>query len=864
MAGPDARMAAPMRPPGQFGGMAYLVANQVLSRGLTFALNALVVRSVDPSAYGVASVRLNLVLVTAGTLVRDTLRQAAARLADERQLALNLAWLSPTLVALLVAGILFVERAMGEASARDGYRLALAVFCASSVLEAAAEPAYVSVQARMLWGSRAFVEGSAHLARCLATYCALVGGAAAGARALRAFALGQLCYAAVYAAGFWAGALWRGEPLAPRRAAAAPHRARAGAARELVCAYVLQQLAKFALTHGESIVLLLASGGGGDDAGASSCAAAVVACAAAPAPRARVTDAQHGAFALVSNLGSLLARFVLEPAEETAFAQLASHARAAGEHALRASHAEREPGEGPCAKPASHAERELGESPCAKPASHAERELGEGPCAKPASHAERELGESPCAKPASHAERELGESPCAKPASHAKRELGESPCAKPASHAERELGEGPCAKPASHAERELGEGPCAKPASHAERELGESPCAKPASHAERELGEGPCAKPASHAERELGESPCAKPASHAERELGESPCAKPASHAERELGESPCAKPASHAERGAAKRRATAAHARGDAALVHGGPPERDHDEQRCAAAATVAPSAAEERALALARAGELLARVARRLLLLALVFATFGPAYARLLLQLAYGARWAAGDAPPLLASYCLHTPMMALNGILEAAVRALATPAQLRDFNGFLAACALGYWLGMLALLRAGCGLHGVIFANALNLAARAAHHLVLLGALFAPRDGARRAAESWARRLLPTRAQVAMLAAAAVAVHASAARAHARAPAGRPVPARAATEHVALGALNAAAVAYVLVRAEFAGTDGMAGLRRARAAAAVPLAEAPADGVVQGESRARPAAAAAAGGVVRSKQE
>jgi len=444
-----------------------------------------------------------------------------------------------------MAGVLAIERRADEA-ARPGYRIALALYCTSSVLEATAEPAYVAVQVHMLWASRALVEGSAHLARCVLTYTLLR--TRGPALALEAFAWAQVAYAITLAGGFWLGALLRGDPLVPWRGHGCPDRRLAGGEGahgpgRLLGAYALQQLAKYALTHGESLVLL-----------------------------AWVADAEQGTYALVLNLGSLLARFLLEPAEETAFAHLAQHARAAAE-----------------------------------------------------------------------------------------------------------------------------------------------------------------------------------------------------------------------------------ARGRADAHSVNAGNADAAEDDIEHAARA--------ERAEALAAAGEVLARVARRLLLAGLVFAAFGPAFSRLLLQLVYGLRWSGGRAPVLLASYCVHVPVMALNGVLEAAVRALATPAQLGAFNRYLGACAVAYWLGMLLLLRAGLGLHGMVLANAVNLGARAAHHLRLLGRLFGPTTDGAGCERQWARKLLPTVAQAAMLLAAAVAVSALALRQRKEPVIGL----RDAALHLAVGAANFIAVACALVRVE-----------------------------------------------------
>lgn len=528
-------------------GAAWLVLNQLVARGLTFALNALIVRSLDPEVYGIANVRLQLVLATSVALIRDTGRQACARLADVPQQAVNLAWLTPVLVVLLAALIVSTDE-LGYARAHSaGYRAALALFCASSALEALAEPAYVHVQARMLWSVRALVEGGAHAARCVLTYALLArcADARSSSCALRALALAQLGYAALYSAAYHAH-------LALRvRARTLPARAGEGEAWlsprtwPLVRAYAVQQAAKFVLTHGETVLLLR-----------------------------EATAAEQGVFALVANLGSLLARLVFEPAEEAVFAHLSQRA-------------------------------------------------------------------------------------------------------------------------ARHADAD----------------------------APARAGRGASDAPA---------------------------------------------------------------------------------------------PSAETARRLA---------DTARRLLQLGLVVGAFGPPYARLLLAILYGRRWSDGPAAALLGSYSAHVPLMALNGVLEAAVRALGSAEHLAMFNAYLGACALLYWAGLVLLFRAGWGLHAVVLANALNLGARAAHHIWRLSALMqrAPADSAAGGARaSWAATLLPSAGVWLMLAAAALATHVSVL---AHDGPGRTLADSAA--HVAIGAVNFAVVASTLLRVELAPGEALLPLLRRLAA-------------------------------------
>ena len=52
----------------------------------------------------------------------------------------------------------------------------------------------------------------------------------------------------------------------------------------------------------------------------------------------------------------------------------------------------------------------------------------------------------------------------------------------------------------------------------------------------------------------------------------------------------------------------------------------------------------------------------------------SFGPAYTYLLLRLLYGLRWSETEAPRALATYCVYILLLAVNGILEAFVHAVA----------------------------------------------------------------------------------------------------------------------------------------------------------------------------------------------
>ncbi len=52
----------------------------------------------------------------------------------------------------------------------------------------------------------------------------------------------------------------------------------------------------------------------------------------------------------------------------------------------------------------------------------------------------------------------------------------------------------------------------------------------------------------------------------------------------------------------------------------------------------------------------------------------SFGPACTYMLLRLLYGLRWSETEAPRALATYCVYILLLAVNGILEAFVHAVA----------------------------------------------------------------------------------------------------------------------------------------------------------------------------------------------
>ena len=107
---------------------------------------------------------------------------------------------------------------------------------------------------------------------------------------------------------------------------------------------------------------------------------------------------------------------------------------------------------------------------------------------------------------------------------------------------------------------------------------------------------------------------------------------------------------------------------------------------------------------------------------LISLVSVSLGPTIAPLLLGLIAGPRWTSTAAPAVLAAYCYYIPLLALNGILEAFVSAVATPAQLRWQSAWMLAFSAAFaTTGYFVLKVWDLGARGLVLANAINMALR-----------------------------------------------------------------------------------------------------------------------------------------------
>lgn len=134
------------------------------------------------------------------------------------------------------------------------------------------------------------------------------------------------------------------------------------------------------------------------------------------------------------------------------------------------------------------------------------------------------------------------------------------------------------------------------------------------------------------------------------------------------------------------------------------------------------APSTSSTRQHSIRQARLILQRILHAYALLSLVATALGPTLAPLLLRLVAGARWADTGAGDTLASYCYLIPLLALNGVAEAFVAAVATTAELHAqsvaMGGFFCAFA-GAAVVLLRVL--GWGAQGLVWANCVNMGCR-----------------------------------------------------------------------------------------------------------------------------------------------
>lgn len=334
-------------------GASILISLQIGSRALTFIVNQVLLRFLSPELLGISS-QLELYAITVLTFARESLRISLGRQSgtvaaiappsedtrtekpktrskskkpDEKsngaaeapaavayafspairaQEAINLSYLAPALSPLLAIffGWLYLSRASEKALSIPYLVPSVYVYGFSAVLELLSEPCFAVAAQQGLYGVRARAETTATVGRCLVACGLAAWGARTGQKfGALPFAAGQLSYALGLNGVYWFSILPRssegGYSLLPRPLASIKASSAVDASRYIsgllakpvlvLCGTLyLQSILKHFLTQGDSFLISIFA-----------------------------SLASQGMYALASNYGSLLARMLFQPIEES-------------------------------------------------------------------------------------------------------------------------------------------------------------------------------------------------------------------------------------------------------------------------------------------------------------------------------------------------------------------------------------------------------------------------------------------------------------------------------------------------------------------------------------------------------------------
>ncbi|KAI0355163.1 Rft-1-domain-containing protein [Trametes cingulata] len=280
-----------------------LVLLQLFSRVITFVLNQALVRLVSPQVFGTTSIQFELLLSTILFLSREGVRNALLRApsgAQESQdrkatnrLVTNVSLL-PVLLGIptaLFSAFVYLGTSSSTTSSQPHFRTSVVLYVLAAFFELLSEPMYIRTQNELRFNVRIRAEGTAVLLKTMTTFLVLVG--AQEEWALVAFALGQVAYGLTMLLSF-AIACRDNLDFRPRRVTVTKHDHTESllfepALFKLSIAMTGQSVVKHFLTEGDKFLV------------------------------SRLSPlADQGGYAVAANYGSLIARIVFQPIEETA------------------------------------------------------------------------------------------------------------------------------------------------------------------------------------------------------------------------------------------------------------------------------------------------------------------------------------------------------------------------------------------------------------------------------------------------------------------------------------------------------------------------------------------------------------------
>lgn len=145
-------------------------------------------------------------------------------------------------------------------------------------------------------------------------------------------------------------------------------------------------------------------------------------------------------------------------------------------------------------------------------------------------------------------------------------------------------------------------------------------------------------------------------------------------------------------------------------------------------------PSSGKPSASGLREAKRLLQTILKLYNIIGLLAVSIGPTVAPLLLRIVAGSRWADTEAGSVLSIYCYYIPFLAINGLTEAFVAAVATNTELGSqslsMGLFFAAFAGAAYLFLHELKL---GAAGLVYANCVNMTLRIVFNTRFIGRYF-----------------------------------------------------------------------------------------------------------------------------------
>ncbi|KAF8335856.1 Rft protein-domain-containing protein [Cantharellus anzutake] len=171
-------------PPASFGAVLPLVGLQLFSRLFTFALNQVAVSIASPEVFGTASIQFDLLLSSILFLSREGVRNALLRSDSvennprkssevpaqaQRQLITNISLLPVFLGCPLaiIVGSVYASFASNSTTSQPHFKLAMHLYVLAAVFELISEPLYIRAQNNLEVGVRVRAEGVAVVAKAV-------------------------------------------------------------------------------------------------------------------------------------------------------------------------------------------------------------------------------------------------------------------------------------------------------------------------------------------------------------------------------------------------------------------------------------------------------------------------------------------------------------------------------------------------------------------------------------------------------------------------------------------------------------------------------------------------------------------------